>query len=112
MEGIDPFKNIMIQSNYFDDCENKKENTLEKRIKELEEKNNKLEQENLKLQSKITELFRMLNGLLKINTDSSSIDFQQNFEEIKKKLTSIFYRELRLKHVLPFSSYLSMYGTK
>lgn len=111
--------------------------SLSKRIIELEKENNHLVKENNNLHSKITELFKMMNELLKIQpknkhcckessenqnnildnvciycgTKQSSIcDFNSNYEEIKNRITLMFYREIRMKHVLPFSRFVSTYG--
>ncbi len=114
-----------------------KGSVLTNRVIELEKQNNHLIKENENLHSKITELFKMMNELLKIqpknkycckeagenqNTildgvciycgikQSSTYDFNSNYEEIKNKITMMFYREIRMKHVLPFSRFVSTYG--
>ena len=93
--------------------ENKENNEIELnnkeiRIMELEKENKELKKQNDELNNKIIELFKMMNELLKIKPKND--DFNSNYEDIKNKITTMFYREIRLKHVLPFSRFVSTFG--
>lgn len=84
---------------------------LEVENSELVKKNSNLKKENEELTSKISELFKMMNELLKIEPkNSNDYNFASNYEEIKNKITLMFYREIRMKHILPFSKLVSPYG--
>jgi hypothetical protein len=94
---------IIIKHDYFDEEEKEKKKGLEEKIEELEKKNKHLIVENERLNKTLTEMFKMMNEWLKIGPIG---DFQSNSEKIKQKIVSLFYRELRMKHVLPFSQYI------
>ena len=78
------------------------------KIQELEKEKEELKKENEELNEKITQLFKMMNEILKIHP--TNINFDSNYDEIKNKITAMYYREIRLKNVLPFSRLVSTYG--
>jgi hypothetical protein len=58
--------------------------------------------ENDKLATKLSDMFKMMNELLKIKPN----ELELNHDQIKNKITSLLYREIRMKHVLPFSHFI------
>jgi predicted RNase H-like nuclease (RuvC/YqgF family) len=104
-----------IHDNYFgnsQDNTNKLFKSIEvykREISELKQKNYELIQKNEHIESRLTEILRMLNELLKINNDSQ-VNLDRNIDELRLKITSILYREIRMKHIFPFSGFISGSG--
>ncbi len=105
--------NIISQSNNYIELENLI-SKLKDENEELKKNNYKLENENEHLTNRIKELFKMLNDLLKIQSndlDTNNENYiNEHYSEIKKKITTMFYREIRLKHVFPFTNYVTPFG--
>jgi hypothetical protein len=116
-------KNVetIINNNYFDETDSvilskdeilKQNYLLLETNRELVEKNKILEKEKEKLERRTMELLKSLNELLKLGKDEGDLENLSDSidDEIKAKITSIMYRELRMKHLLPFSPFISNFG--
>jgi hypothetical protein len=79
-------------------------------IMDLKFKNKELILKNDLLEKKTLELLKTLNEILKLGkTDSELKEF--NTDNIKTKIMSILYRELRLKHIMPFSPFIANFSS-
>lgn len=109
---------FVLNNDYFNESQqetiqNKNEEIIMLRTEneKLKTKFATLEKKNDELEKKIIDLLKSLNELLKLNkTDEQLLDL--NIDDINTKITSIMYRELRLKHLVPFSPLMGNFGFK
>jgi hypothetical protein len=101
---------LNINQDYFSNDNVLKEiNELKYKNSILEKENKKLLNEKEKLEKTNLELLKTLNEILKLNKKDEEIN-NIDLNEIRNKITHLFYREIRQKHIMPFSPFISNFG--
>lgn len=111
-------EDFILNNDYFNESQketiqNKNEEIIMLRTEneKLKTKTANLEKKNDELEKKIFDLLKSLNELLKLNKSEEQL-LDLDIDDINSKITSIIYRELRLKHILPFSPFIGNFGLK